>query len=284
MAGSSELNRLLSLVEWNARLSVVEGLHELRILVGKDSGGDVLRFLTRALSKLQGKKRGGIAFVVAEHYRTIGDLKKLQKLCETNDVDVKESVLDALQGEPGPNPQMGPGIVQMAIVAMQDDSPEVRTVACSVIQNQCAWGVDVEGAIKRLQDLLADDSPRVRQQASYAIGNLAKRRYDMAASIPLLGRNVKHDAMDVRVASAWALWQLSRKKHDISAAVPELIWLLTDGDEYNEHRKKAVGALLHHAKKSSENARAVQACAWSAALHLNYKEVQKFVNELETLK
>ena len=112
MAASTELSRLLLLVEWDTRLSVVEGLDAFRDLLEDDADRHVLRFLTRALPKLQGQRRGGIAFVIAEHYRINGDLKKLQKLFATDDADFKKSVLDALQGEPGPNPQMGLGIVQ----------------------------------------------------------------------------------------------------------------------------------------------------------------------------
>lgn len=284
MTGPTELNRLLSQVVWNARLSYVEGIDVFRNLLGSENEGKVLSFLIRALAMLEGKERGGIAYVIAEHYRMKGDLKKLQKLFVTEDADVKESVLDALQGEPGLNPLMGPGIVQMAVSAMQHDSPGVRTVACSVIQSQCAWGVEVGSAIPCLQDRLNDKIARVRHQASYAIGNLAKRRYNMSSAISDLRRNIKHDHMEVRVASAWALWQLSRSKHDITAALPELIWLMTDAQENNEHRKQAAGALLNHAKKSTENAIDVKDIARNADLPLEYKEVQRFVNELEAIE
>lgn len=284
MTEASELNVLLALVEWDPRLSVVEGLEAFRDLLEKDSDGHVLRFLIRALPKVQGQRRGGIAFVIAEHYRLNGDLENLKRLFATNDADVKESVLDALQGEPGKNPRMGPGIVYMAIEALQHDSPAIRTVACSVLQNLCSCGVDVADSIRLLQEMLKDKVPRVRHQACYAIGNLAKRRYDLSASTAPLRRNIKHKDFFVREAAAWALWQLSRSKHDISAAIPELIWLLADGEEFNEPRKKAAGAVLHHAKKSSTNAEAVKEQARAAALNLELKEVRKFISELNMLE
>jgi HEAT repeat protein len=284
MATLTELKRLLALVVWDSRLSVTEGLTPFRNLLEHDADGHVLRFLSRELPNLQGQKRGAIAFAIAENYRRNGEMKKLQELFATDDENVKSSVLDALQGEPGSNPQMGPAIVQMAIQAMSLASPAVRTVASSVIQNQCAWGVDVKDAIGPLQELLKDENQRVRHQASYAVGNLAKRKYNMSACIPHLRRNVKHSVLYVREASAWALWHLSRSRHDISSAVPELIWLLTDENEYNGPRKQAAGALIHHAKKSPENAAAVRDRVRAAALDEEHKEIRKFASDLGTLK
>jgi HEAT repeat protein len=284
MATLSELKRLLALVVWDARLSVTEGLTFFRYLLEDDADGRVLRFLNRELPKLQGERRGGIAYVIAESYRRRGDLQNLQDLFATDDADVKRSVLDALQGEPGSNPQMGPAIVQMAIQAMGHASPAVRTVASSVIQNQCAWGVDVKDAIGPLQDLLNDANPEVRHQASYAVGNLAKRKYDMSGCIPQLRRNVKHSVLYVREASAWALWHLSRSRHDISSAVPELVWLLKDEDEYNGPRKQAAGALIHHAKKSPENAADVSDRVRAAKFNGEHKEIRRLVGDLGKLK
>jgi hypothetical protein len=280
MIDSSELDRLLSLVEFRAVGNYVEGLDAFRNLLDKDSDRTVLRFLTRALRSLEGQRRGGIAFILAEHFRQIGDLANLQKLFATDDPCVKESVLNALWGEPGSNPQMGPGIIQMAIDATNHSAPEVRTEGCSVFQNQCAWGVDVSHALAPLQSLLKDQNDRVRHQAAYAVGNLAKRKYDMAEHIPLLRRNVKHKDMYVREASAWALWQLSRSKHDIGSAVPELVWLLTDTEEYNEQRKKAAGALIHHAKKSADNGKQVKQSIQGVRLDSKRKEIKRFLDQL----
>lgn len=284
MATLSELKRLLALVVWDARLSVTEGLTPFRNLLEHDADGRVLRFLNRELPKLQGERRGAIAFAVAENYRRRGDLKNLRDLFATDDDHVKRSVLDALQGEPGSNPQMGPAIVQMAIQSMGHASPAVRTVACSVIQNQCAWGVDVKDAIAPLQHLLKDANQRVRHQASYAVGTLAKRKYNMSDCIPQLRRNIKHNVLYVREASAWALWHLSRGRHDISSAVPELVWLLTDEDEYNGPRKQAAGALIHHAKKSPDNAADVKNRVRAAKLNEEHKEIRRLVGDLGKLK
>jgi hypothetical protein len=284
MATLTELKRLLALVVWDPRLSVTEGLTPFRDLLEHDADGHVLRFLNRELPKLQDQKRGAIAFAIAENYRRKGDVKKLQELFAIDDENVKSSVLDALQGEPGSNPQMGPAIVQMAIQAARDASPAVRTVASSVIQNQCAWGVDVKDAIAPLQDLLEDANPRVRHQAAYAAGNLAKRKYNMSACIAQLRTNVKHSVLYVREASAWALWHLSRSRHDISSAVHELVWLLTDEDEYNGPRKQAAGALIHHAKKSPENAAVIRDRVRAAALDEEHKEIRRFVSDLGQLK
>jgi hypothetical protein len=284
MVASSELGRLLSLVVFDASLSVVEGLDAFRDLLQKDSDGRVLRFLKREMTKLEGKQRGGVAFVIAEHYRRRGDLKNLRKLFAINDAEVKQSVLNALWEEPGSNPQMGPGIVQLAIQATDDPSPGVRTEACYVFQNQCAWGVDVSGAVTPLQSLLNDRSNRVRHQAAYAVGNLAKGKYDVSRNVAPLRRNVRHRDTYVRESSAWALWQLSRHKHEIGSAVPELVQLLTDDEEWDGPRKNAAGALLHHARKSAANAKQVNERVKSVCLDLKRKEIKRFLEQLASLK
>jgi HEAT repeat protein len=283
MATTTELERLLSLVVWNARISFIEGLDPFRNLLEHDADGHVLRFLSRHLRGLQGKRRGGIAFVLAENYRRKGDVRNLRRLFATNDAEVKASVLDALKGEPGANSQMGPNIVQMAIKAARHASADVRTYASSVLQSQSAWGVDVQDAIGPLQDLLKDANQRVRHQASYAVGNLARHKYDMSACIPQLRRNLSHDILYVREASAWALWQLSRKKHDIASAVPDLVGLLKEDEDYNGPRKQAVGALIHHAKKSPENVRDVRDRVRAAALNGHRKEITRLFSELGEL-
>ncbi len=284
MMNLPELERLLSLVELRAEVNCIEGLDEFRRLLEKDSDGRVLRFLTQAVQKLVGRKRGGIAFVIAERYRQTGDLKSLRKLFATDDPYVKESVLNALWEKPGSNPAIGPGIVKLAIESATHPALEVRSEACSVLQNQCAWGVDVSAALGPLQSLLKDQKDRVRRQAAYAVGNFAKGKYDMPEHIVLLGRNVKYRDKFVREASAWALWQLSRCKHDIGPAVPELVWLLTDPEEYNEPRKKAAGALIHYAKKSADNRDQVKESVREVNLDLKRKEIRRFLDELGSLK
>ncbi|MBI3864632.1 MAG: hypothetical protein HY290_22365 [Planctomycetia bacterium] len=284
MPDVQELGRLLALVKFDASLNVIEGLDAFRRLLAKDAGGDVLQFLKREMATLEGKRRGAIAFVLAEHYRQTGDLANVQTLFAVDDAEVQESVLNAPWGEPGANPQMGPGIVQLAVQGAVHPSPGVRTEACYVFQNQCAWKVDVSSAVAPLQTLLDDQIPRVRHQAAFAVGNLAKRKYDMSSHVVPLRRNLKHEVNFVRDASAWALWQLSRHKHDISSAVPDLVELLTDDDESDRPRKNAAGALLHHARKSAGSAREVNKAVSRAKLDLNRREIKRFLDQLANLR
>ncbi len=278
---TSELNRLLALVEFRPVGNYVEGLDAFRDLLEQDEAGLVLKFLTRALRKLEGRKRSGIAFIVAEHFAKDGDLKNLQRLFGTDDSGVKQSVLSALWGDPRAFPKLGPGIVALALAATQHPAPEVRAGACSVLQNQCAWGMDVSGALAPLQSLLEDSSPRVRRYAAAAVGNLAKDGHDLSGHVARLRQNVKHPDMYVRESSAWALWQLSRAKHDIGSAVPELVWLLNDPEEYDEQRKKAAGALLHHARKSAANRQQVKEAVRAARLGGSpRRHVRSFLDQL----
>lgn len=253
MVATAELRRLLSRVEFNARLNSTEGLTPFRNLLERDSDGSVRRFLVRELPKLQGERQASIAFALAEHYRSTGDLKSLQSLYAKADAAVKASVLNALWGSPGADPEMGPGIVELALDAATHAAPEVRTEACSVIQNQSAWKVDVSRAVSPLRDLLGDSSERVRMQAACAVGNLAKRKHDLSPHVDPLRRNLRHADLYVRNYSAWALWQMSRARHEIGAALEDLAQILTDDDAWNSPRKNAVGALLHHAKKSAKH-------------------------------
>ncbi|MHC4405611.1 MAG: hypothetical protein ACYTG0_38690 [Planctomycetota bacterium] len=184
MVDTAELERLLSLVEYRAEVASVEGLDEFRDRLKDDSNGRVLGFLKRALPKLEGERRGGIAFVIAEHYRETGDVKSVRRLFATDDACQRTGVLDALWAGPGSTPEMGRAIVQMAIDAADDPSPAVRTEASRVLQCQCDWGVDVSAGIAPLRSLLKDRSHRVRHQAAYAVGNLARRKYDMSGCIP----------------------------------------------------------------------------------------------------
>ena len=275
MATTSELRHLLSLVHFDARLSCIEGLTAFRNLLEQDLDGSVLRFLNQELPKLEGKKRGGIAYALAEHHRQTGNLKSLQQLYAHDDIEVKASVLNALWGQPGSNPAMGPGIVQLAIDGANHASPTVRTEACSVFQSQCGWKVDVSGAIALFHRLLSDDSDCVRSQAACAIGNLAKGKYDMSKHVAQLGQNARREDISVRNYSAWALWQISRNKQDIGVAVPELVQLLADDDDWNDPPKNAAGALLHYAKKSSQNREQVMQCLKMVQLDPKYKEIRR---------
>lgn len=284
MPTTSELRQLLSLVQFDARLNCIEGLTAFRNLLEHDSDDSVVRFLNREMPKLEGKRRAGIAYALAEHYRQIGNLECLQQVYASDDSEVQASVLNALWGQPGSNPEMGPGIVRVAIDATCHAAPEVRAEACSVIQNQCGWKVDVSAAVAPLLCLLENDSARVRMQAACAVGNLAKRKYDMSRHVVPLGHNVRHTDVSVRNYSAWALWQISRGKHEIGDAVPELVQLLTDDEDWNDPRKNAVGALLHHAQKASGNLEQVRRCLKAVRLDPKYKQIQRFQEQLAGMK
>lgn len=283
MAATSELRQLLSLVQFDARLNCMEGLTAFRHLLEQDSDGSVGRFLNRELPTLEGKRRCGVAWALADHYRQTGNLKSLQQLYADDDKEVKSSVLNALWGQPGSNPEMGPGIVQLAMDGANQASPAVRAEACSVFQNQCGWKVDVSGAVAPLHRLLSDDSDRVRSQAACAVGNLAKGKYDMSEHVAQLGQNARREDISVRNYSAWALWQISRNKHDIGVAVPELVQLLADNDDWNDPRKNAAGALLHHAKKSSQNREQVMQCLKMVQLDPKYKEIRRLQEGLASM-
>jgi HEAT repeat protein len=283
MATEAELIRLLEQVTYDPRLKVTEGFTPFRNALRADADGIVLQFLNREMPQLQGEIRGGIAFAIAEYYWLTGDVEHLRQLYYREDVDVKESVLNALTGEPGSNPQMGPAIVQLAIEGMSDDSAKVRQTACQVVQNQCAWGSEVTAAVPPLRSLLKDASEDVRYFAAYAVGKLAKGRYDMESHIAGLEANMKSGNIHLRAASAWALWQMSRFKHDIGLAIAGLARLLADRGDYNEPRKRAAGALLHHAKKSAKNAAEVKHQVKKVGLVSNYKEVRRFLKQLGEL-
>ena len=258
----------------------VEGV---RVLLTRDPDGHVLRHLAEALPGLKGVSRAGLAFVVAERYRETGDLGSLEALYATGDAKVKGSVLDALWGEPGANPLMGPGIVTLAVQGAGHRAARVRNQACSVFQNQSGWKVDVSGAVGPLLKLLADKDDGVRMMAACAVGNLAKAKYDLTRHVAPLVRNLGHEERQVRQWAAWALWQLSRHKHDIAAAVPELARGLTYAGEYGTLREYAAGALLHYAKKSPENAARVRGGVGEVTLDLSHKAIKRFADQLTAL-
>jgi hypothetical protein len=105
----------------------------------------------------------------------------------------------------------------------------------------------------------------------------------MSSHVAQLGHNLRREDISVRNYSAWALWQLSRNKHEIGVAVPELVQLLTDDDEWNAPRKNAIGALLHHAQKSSANLKKVLQHLKKVQLDPKYKEIQRFREKLSSM-
>jgi hypothetical protein len=283
MVSTSELKQLLSLVQYRERLSYTEGLDPFRDLLETDDG-PVLQFLLREMPTLSGQRRGGIAFVLAEHYRKKDDVAGLRRIYALDGPEVKESVLDALGSNPGASSDMGSVIIELALDGTKSIAPGVRTVACRVIQDQCGWDVDVSTADTPLLKLLRDKTPGVRRQAAYAVGNLARSKYDMSKHIEALRQNTRHVDLYVREANVWALWQLSRSKHDIAEAVPELARLLGVDEEYDEARKKAAGALLHHARKSATNAADVIAHVKQVRIDPSQKALKRFLEQLHKKK
>ena len=215
--------------------------------------------------------------------REAGDLPAIQALYATGDAEIQQSVLNALWGEPGSNPEMGPGIVALAVQGSAHPSAGVRTEACFVIQNQSAWRVDVTLALEPLLKLLQDPHPNVRRMAAFATGNVSRRKYDLSPHLPALIRLLRDEDRYVREAAPWALAQLSRAKYDLAPALPNLFWLLMLEDDFDAPRKNAVGALLHHARKSPENAALVKQLCQEAVLNPELKFIQRFLDQLQSL-
>jgi HEAT repeats len=277
MPTTSELCQLLVKVQFNSRLNCIEGLDSFRTMLERDLDHSVRSFLNGQLPELEGKRQAGVAFALAEHYRLTGDIQRLEQLYAHNNPEVKQYVLNASWGAPGDHPEMGAAIVRMAMDGMQHPSPEVRTEACSVIQNQAGWKVDVSPTVAPLLCLLEDESDRVRMQAACAVGNLARRKYELSAFVAPLGHNVRHKDILVRNYSAWALWQMSRNKINIQDAVPELVQQLTDNDDSRAARKNAVGALIHFASRSPQNREQVRSCLQKVVLDPECKQIQKLL-------
>lgn len=223
------------------------------------------------------------AFHRANALREAGDLAALQRLFRSGDAAVKAGVLNGLAGEPGRNPDMGPGIMALAVEGARHPSPEVRCWACSVFQNQNSWGVDVATAVAPLLTLLGDPDAEVRRMAAFATGNVNKRRFDFAPHFTALRRLLLDEALYVPEAAAWALAKMSRARFDIGPAVPELVRVLATSQDYDEPRKKAASALLHHAKRSPEARDQVERAIAGVALETRRKEVKRFLDNISDL-
>lgn len=143
------------------------------------------------------------AFHCATRLRETGDLAGLKELFRTGDAAIKAGVLDGLQLDPGDNPEMGPGIIALAIEGASHSSPEVRRWACYVFQAQDGWGVDVAPVVRPLLALLSDCDAEVRRMAAYATGNLCKRKFDWSRHLTALLHLLRDGELYVPEAAAW---------------------------------------------------------------------------------
>ncbi|MGV3724319.1 MAG: HEAT repeat domain-containing protein [Actinomycetota bacterium] len=275
------LPELLAQVRYRKELSYFEGLEPLRWRLSKDDSGEALRFLETEFPGLEAPRNAGIAYALAERYRDLGDLPALQRLYAIEDNGVKRSTLNALWDPK--TPEMGRGIVEMAVSATEHPDAGVRTEACWVLMNQAGYKSDVAAAVEPLRRLLADPAPSARRQSAYALGHLAKNgKHDLTPHLPGLCRSLTDPDRSVRTAAAWTIWQLSRKRYDIASAVPGLVALLALKDDVGDQYKNAVGALLHHARKSPERADAVAVAVAAADLDRDNKTVRRLLDELTT--
>lgn len=223
------------------------------------------------------------AFHRATELREAGDLAGLKELFAAGDASVKAGVLNGLTLHPGDNPDMGPGIIALAVEGATHPSAEVRKWACIVFQDQDGWGVDVTSAVGPLLNLLGDEDPEVRRTAAYTLGNVCKRRFDWSPHFEAVKRMLRDKYLYAPEAAAWALAHMSRARHDIGAAVPDLVRVLIRKDEYNEPQKEAAKALLHHARKSPEGCDQVRRAIAGKALDKQRKEIQRFLEQLDRL-
>jgi HEAT repeat protein len=278
----AELSELLAQVQYRRELSYFEGLEPLRWRLSNDEAGDVLSFLESQFPGLEAPRNAGIAYLLAGRYRDLGDLAAIGRLYAVDDPGVQRSTLNALW-DPGPH-GLGPGIVALAVEATSHPDAGVREEACWVLMNQAAYKSDVAAGVEPLLRLLADPAASVRRQSAYAIGHVAKNsKPDLTPHLAGLSRNLTDPDYNVRIAAAWTLWQLSRKRYNLAVSVPQLVALLALKDDVGDQYKNAVGALLHHVRKSPENARAVAAAVAGADLDRENKTIGRLLDELTTL-
>jgi hypothetical protein len=119
--------------------------------------------------------------------------------------------------------------------------------------------------------------------AAFATGNVYKRRFDFAPHFIALRGLLRDKALYVPEAAAWALAKMSRAKYEIGPAVSDLARVLASSQDYDEPRKEAAKALLHHARKSPEaRDRVIEAIAVEKP-DPKRKEVKRFLDKLDEL-
>ena len=280
MADLDAVRELVSRVVYNKGYDGLDGIDPLRRLLSKDADNTIAACLEQEMRRVDEKVRGGIAFILGARYFEIGRLDAIRALYASEDPIVTAAVLGSLTGDPGVTPGLGPAIVSLAVEGTVHPSPGVRASACVVLMNQCAWGVDMSGAVVPMLGLIGDADAGVRQSAAYALAHFARvKRYDLSPHIVLLAHCLHDDCIHVRTAAGRALWRLSGRR-DISPAIHDLIKALESPAEYAEPRKNAAGALLSFARKSEENRALVDSLAAAARLDSTKKEISRFQQQL----
>jgi HEAT repeat protein len=280
MVNQNTVHELVSRVVYNKGYDGLDGLDPLRHLLWKDADGTIAACLEQEMRQAPDRVRGGIAFLLGAWYLEIGRLGAIRAIYRNGDPEVAAAVLGSLTGEPTANPEMGAGIVALAVEGASHPAYRVRAAACSVLMNQCAWGVDVSCALVPILNLLDDTEAGVRQSAAYAIGNFARiKRYDLTPHIAVLVRLLHDENIHVCTAAGWAFWKLSGRR-DIAAAVPALVKALEAPHEYEGPHKNAAGALLNFARKSPQNRAQVRQLATAAHLDTARKENLRFLQQL----
>ncbi|HND56504.1 MAG TPA: hypothetical protein PLV92_29000, partial [Pirellulaceae bacterium] len=174
-----ELERLLAGITYRRDVSAFENYGELRDLLECDTHGQVLEYLWAAMERMSEETRGAVVFIVAERLFQLGDERRLRELAASGDSTVVYYTLNGLWGKPRDPTRIGPLIVDLVVGGAQSPDDRVRAEVCRLLQNHCAWKVDVRGAVGQLPKLLADPVDSVRRAASFAVGHLAKRKYDL---------------------------------------------------------------------------------------------------------
>lgn len=281
MASREEMQQLLKSACSDDRRVAEKASFELRRLLRSSDAVAALTFLVTEIPKVEAAKRGCLAFPLAEYYLKQGRQAELESLVNDPDAAIRESAFNALWGTAPA--EMGPAIVAWVSRGITDPAPEVRAESCRVVQNQSANGVDVTTVVPQVIASLSDRNADVRSAAAYAVGNLAKKKYPVAAALTQLRRNLKHRHQQVRGSSAWAIWQMSRYRTDIGKAIGDLLRMMSRPDEGGYYIQHAAGAVLHHARKSAENADQVQTLVEPIAWDRNVPELSRFLEKLAAI-